>query len=359
MQFSDLKTEHERFKEAIDRRLAALFAHGKFIMGPEVRELEDELARYVGVAHAITVKSGTSALELALRALGVGPGDEVITTPFSWISAAETIALCGARPVFVDIEPASFNLDATLVERAVTARTRGIVPVSLFGQLPDFARLSAIAERRGLFVIEDGAQSFGASQAGRRSGSLSTIGVTSFFPTKPFGCFGDGGALFTNDSALSDKLRALRAHGAAERGQHALVGHNARLDTLQAAILLAKWPRVDAELDERRRLARCYDDALGSHYRTPALVPGNSHVYAQYTLRVAERDRLAARLAEGGVPTAVYYRKCLHEQPVFAGCAARGSLPEAERAAGEVLSLPLYPGLSAEDQQRVIDALVR
>ncbi|HXK20859.1 MAG TPA: DegT/DnrJ/EryC1/StrS family aminotransferase [Polyangiaceae bacterium] len=359
MQFSDLQQQHERFKEAIDRRLARLFAHGQYIMGPEVRELEDELSRYVGVAHAITVKSGTAGLELALRALGVGPGDEVITTPFSWISAAETIALCGARPVFVDIEPDGFNLNAAQVERAVTARTRAILPVSLFGQLPDFTELSAIAERHRLFVIEDGAQSFGASQAGRRSGSFSTVGVTSFFPTKPLGCFGDGGALFTSDGALADKLRALRAHGAAERGQYTLVGHNARLDTLQAAILLAKLPRLDAELDERRRLAQRYDRALAGYFRTPLLLPGNDHVYAQYTLRVAERDKLAARLSEAGIPTAVHYRKCLHEQPVFAGLATPGSLPEAERAAREVLSLPLYPGLRAEDQQRVIDALTR
>jgi UDP-2-acetamido-2-deoxy-ribo-hexuluronate aminotransferase len=359
MQFNDLKAERERFGEAIDRRLQALFAHGQYIKGPEVAELETELSRYVGVSHAITVKSGTTALELALRALGVGPGDEVITTPFSWISAAEAIALVGARPVFVDIEPHGFNLDAQQVERAVTPRTRGLLPVSLFGQLPDFTLLSAIAERHGLFVLEDGAQSFGASRAGRRSGSVSNIGVTSFFPTKPLGCFGDGGALFTSDAGIADKLRALSAHGASRPGQHTLVGLNGRLDTLQAAILLAKWPRLDAELDERRRLAARYTEALADQYRTPPVLPGNQHVFAQYTLRVDDRDRLAAQLAEQGVPTAIYYRRCLHQQPVFAGCAEPGSLPVAERAAREVLSLPLYPGLCAEDQERVIDALKR
>jgi UDP-2-acetamido-2-deoxy-ribo-hexuluronate aminotransferase len=359
MQFNDLKAERERFKAAIDGRLQALFGHGQYIMGPEIGELEAELSRYVGVAHAITVKSGTTALELALRALGVGAGDEVITTPFSWISAAEAIALVGARPVFVDIEPHGFNLDPEQVERAVTPRTRGVVPVSLFGQLPDFTRLSAVAERHGLFVIEDGAQSFGASQLGRRSGSLSSIGVTSFFPTKPLGCFGDGGALFTSDAALADRLRGLSAHGARRRGQHTLVGVNGRLDTLQAAILLAKWPRLDAELDERRRLATRYTEALAGQYRTPLVLPGNQHVFAQYTLRVDDRERLVARLAEHGIPTAIHYRRCLHQQPVFEHLAEPGSLPVAERAAREVLSLPLYPGLRAEDQERVIEALVR
>lgn len=359
MQFNDLTLQRERYRQAIDARLERLFAHGQYISGPEIAELETELGQYVGVAHAITVKSGTLALELALRALGVGPGDEIITTPFSWVSSAETILLVGARPVFVDIEPHGYTLDAEQVERAVTPRTRGLLPVSLFGQLPDFARLSALAERHGLFLLEDGAQSFGARQHGRPSGSLSRIGATSFFPTKPLGCFGDGGALFTSDTGLADKLRALRAHGAPRRGEHTLVGSNGRLDTLQAAILLAKLPRLDAELAERRRLAERYSAALGSRYRTPRVLPGNQHVFAQYTLRVDERDRLAARLSEQGVPSAVYYPRCLHEQPVFAGLAAPGSLPEAERAAREVLSLPLYPGLSAEDQDRVIDALQR
>lgn len=358
MQFFDLKAQHARYAPEIEVRLQSLFARGDYIMGPEVAELEAQLASYVGVTHAITVKSGTTALELALRALGIGPGDEVITSPFSWISAAEAIALVGARPAFVDIEPRSFNIDLALLEQSITPRTRALLPVSLFGQMPDLAGINAIADRHGLAVIEDGAQSFGATQHGRRSGSLTQLGVTSFFPTKPLGCYGDGGALFTSDPALASKLRALRAHGAALRGEHTLVGVNGRLDTLQAAILLAKLPHLETELAQRRRLAARYSAALAGICELPATSPGNSHVYAQYTLRVSERDRLAARLSEQGIPSAVYYPKCLHQQPVFAGCSAPGSLPAAERAAREVLSLPLYPFLPDADQDRVIEALI-
>ncbi len=356
MPFHDLAACHARYAPAIERRLAAVFAHGRFILGPEVAELEAALARFVGVPHAVSVKSGTLALELGLRALGVGPGDEVITSPFSWVSAAEAIALVGARPVFVDIEPEGFLLDAEKLERAITSRTRAIVPVSLFGQLPELEHINALAAQHGLSVIEDGAQSFGARRHGARSSSLTTLGVTSFFPTKPLGCYGDGGALFTRDAALADKLRALRGHGAVRPGEHSLVGVNGRLDTVQAAVLLAKLPELEADLRERRRLAQNYDAALGGVARTPRVLAGGEHVFGQYTLRVAERERVVGRLTELGIPTAVHYRKCLHQQPVFAHCAPVGSLPEAERAAREVLSLPLYPGLGAAEQQRVIEA---
>lgn len=355
--FNDLATSHARYAEAIGARLQTLFEHGQFILGPEVAELEAALAGYVGAAHAVTVKSGTMALELALRALGIGAGDEVITSPFSWISAAETIALVGARPVFVDIEPDTFLLDASRVQQAVTPRTRAILPVSLFGQLPSFEPLEAIAERLGLALIEDGAQSFGASRHGKRSGSLGSVGITSFFPTKPLGCYGDGGALFTRDADLARKLRTLRNHGAEQRGDHTQVGLNGRLDTLQAAILLAKLPSFDAELRARRELAQRYTEALSARFQTPIVAAGNEHVFAQYTLRLANRDAVAARLREQGIESAVYYRRPLHEQPVFRDAVRAGSLQEAERAAREVLSLPLYPALTEAAQARVIAAL--
>ncbi len=355
--FYDAAAAHARYAAAIDARLQALFAHGRFIMGPEVAELEAALADYVGVSHAIAVKSGTLALELALRALGIGTGDEVITSPFSWISAAEAVALVGARPVFVDIEPDTFLLDPSCVEDAVTARTRGILPVSLFGQMPDFQRLEAVAGRHGLTLIEDGAQSFGATQHGRRSGSLGSLGITSFFPTKPLGCYGDGGALFTKDADLARRLRALREHGAEQRGEHVVVGLNGRLDTLQAAILLAKLPHLEGELRARRDLAQRYTDELATRLQAPRVAAGNQHVFAQYTLRVPNRDAVVARLREQGIEAAVYYRRALHEQPVFRGAVPAGSLPEAERASREVFSLPLYPDLSAASHGRVIDVL--
>jgi UDP-2-acetamido-2-deoxy-ribo-hexuluronate aminotransferase len=357
IRFNDPTAAHARHAVAIEARLQALFAHGRFIMGPEVAELEAALADYVGVSHAVAVKSGTMALELALRALGVGPGDEVITSPFSWISAAEAVALVGARPVFVDIEPDTFLLDASRVEAAVTARTRAILPVSLFGQLPDFERLEAVAGRHGLALIEDGAQSFGATQGGRRSGSLGSLGTTSFFPTKPLGCYGDGGALFTKDTDLARRLRVLREHGAERRGEHVAVGLNGRLDTLQAAILLAKLPQLETELRRRRDLAQRYEDGLATRIQAPRVATGNQHVFAQYTVRVPNRDAVVTRLRERGIEAAVYYRRALHEQPVFRGAVPAGALPEAECAAREALSLPLYPDLTAASQDRVIEVL--
>lgn len=334
-----------------------VLAHGKFILGPEVAELESELGRYVGARHALAVKSGTLALELALRTLRIGAGDEVITTSFSWISAAEAIALVGAVPIFVDIDPVTFLLDPAAVERAVSARTKAIIPVSLFGQMPDLERLGELAADHGLAVIEDGAQSFGASRNGRRSGGATTLAVTSFFPTKPLGCYGDGGALFTNDESLAQRARMLRDHGAERRGEHTLIGVNGRLDTLQAAILLAKLPHLAADLAERRRLAARYTTELPSTLLAPVTAGGNVHVYAQYTLRAQAREHIARSLAERGIETAIYYRRALHQQPVFQRTHAARPLPIAEQAAKEVLSLPLYPGLTDAQQTRVIEVL--
>jgi UDP-2-acetamido-2-deoxy-ribo-hexuluronate aminotransferase len=358
MQFIDLQTQYQRYRSEIDGRMRTVLNHGQFILGPEVAELEGVLARYVGVKHCITVASGTDALEIALRALGVGAGDEVLTVPFTWVSTAEVIGLVGAKPVFVDIEPDSYNLNPGLLEQAITPRTRAIIPVSLFGQMPDYDRINAIAARHRLSVIEDGAQSFGATQRGRRSCGVTLIGSTSFFPAKPLGCYGDGGALFTDQDALAEKLRAIRTHGGLKRHEHPLLGMNGRFDTLQAAVLLAKMPHFEWEAQERARLGARYTEKLRPSCVVPEIMPGNTHVYAQYTIRVPNRDSVAAKLRAQGIPTAVYYHKCLHEQPVFAACGCQwGDFPVSEKASREVLSLPMHPFLPEADQDQIVAAV--
>jgi len=332
--------------------------HGHFIMGPEIAELESQLARYVGVRHAITAASGTDSLEIALRALGIGPGDEVITVPFTWISTAEVIGLVGAKPVFVDIEPATYNIAVDRIEAAITPRTKALLPVSLFGQMPDYDRINAIAARHRLAVIEDAAQSFGATQAGRRSGGVTQIGSTSFFPAKPLGCYGDGGALFTNDDALAEKMRAIRTHGGLKRHHHLLLGMNGRFDTIQAAVLLAKLPHFEWEVTERNRVGARYTELLRGACGVPDVAPGNTHVYAQYTLRVPNRDAVGEKLKAQGIPSAVYYPQCLHEQPVFANLGyRRGDFPESEKASREVISLPMHPFLTEAEQQMIAAAV--
>ena len=358
MQFIDLQEQYRRYREEIDARIRVVLEHGHYIMGPEIAELEDRLAKFVGVPHCITVASGTDSLEIALRALGIGPGDEVITVPFTWISTAEAVALTGATPVFVDIRAGDFNMDPEQVEAAVTSRTRSILPVSLFGQMPDLERIGAVAERYGLAVIEDAAQSFGAMRNGRRSCGATLVGSTSFFPAKPLGCYGDGGALFTADQALADHMRAIRTHGGLARHHHPLLGMNGRFDTLQAAILLAKLLHFEWEVARRAEIGARYTDLLRGRVGVPEVMLGNTHVYAQYTLRVPERETVAAKLRQAGIPSAVYYPKCLHEQPVFAACGGRtGGFPEAERAAREVLSLPMHPFLTDGDQDRIVEAV--
>ncbi len=358
MEFIDLKQQYRCYKPEISERMQRVLEHGHFIMGPEIAELEQALASYVGVKHCITVASGTDSLEIALRALGIGPSDEVITIPFTWISTAEAIGLVGAKPVFVDIEPATFNINVDLIESAITPRTKALLPVSLFGQMPDYDRINAIAARHGLPVIEDAAQSYGAKQRGRRSCGHTTIGSTSFFPAKPLGCYGDGGALFTDDDALAERMRAIRNHGGLKRHQHLYLGMNGRFDTLQAAVLLAKLPHFDWELGERARIGARYSAALGARCVVPEVAAGNTHVYAQYTIRVPDRDKVAERLKSESIPTAVYYPKCLHEQPVFANLGSKwGDFPESERASREVISLPMHPFLSEAEQDRVIAAL--
>ncbi|HEY9175939.1 MAG TPA: DegT/DnrJ/EryC1/StrS family aminotransferase [Verrucomicrobiae bacterium] len=362
MEFIDLKAQYRKYQTAIDQRMGAVLAHGYFIMGPEIAELEAVLAEYVGVRHCITVASGTVSLEIALRALDIGPGDEVVTVPFTWISSAEVIGLVGAKPVFVDIEPATYNMNVARIEAAITPRTKAIMPVSLFGQMPDYDQINALAAKHHLAVIEDGAQSFGATQRGRRSCGVTLIGSTSFFPAKPLGCYGDGGALFTNDDALAGKMRAIRTHGGQKRHHHPFLGMNGRFDTLQAAVLLAKFPHFHAEVEARGRIGARYAELLSSVLHSPqsvpVVLPGNTHVYAQYTLRVPNRDAVGEKLKAQGIPTAVYYPRCLHEQPVFAACGYKwGDFPEAERASREVLSLPMHPFLSESDQDTIVAAL--
>jgi UDP-2-acetamido-2-deoxy-ribo-hexuluronate aminotransferase len=358
VEFIDLKTQYQRYRVEIDTRMRRVLEHGRYILGPEVAELECALAGYVGVKHALAVASGTDSLEIALRALDIGAGHEVITVPFTWISTAEVIALVGAKPVFVDIEPVTYNIAIDQIEAAITPRTRAILPVSLFGQMPDYDAINALAAKHGLTVIEDAAQSFGATRHGRRSGGVTHIGSTSFFPAKPLGCYGEGGALFTPDDALAEKMRAIHTHGGLRRHEHPLLGMNGRFDTLQAAILLAKLPHFDLEVAERARIGSRYTELLRGVCETPAVAPGNTHVYAQYTIRVPDRDAVADRLKAAGVPTAVYYPKCLHEQPVFAPLGHRfGDFPIAEKASREVLSLPMSAFLSERDQDRVIAAL--
>jgi len=354
MDFIDLKTQQARIREELDRRMAAVLAHGRYIMGPEVVELEERLADYVGVKHAIGVASGTDALLIALMALGVGPDDEVITTPFSFIATAETIALLGAKPVFVDIDPRTYNIDARLIEEAITPRTKAIMPVSLYGQCADFDAINAIAERHGLPVIEDGCQSFGATYKGNKSCGLTTIGCTSFFPSKPLGCYGDGGMCFTNDDELAKVMREIRVHGQDRRYHHPRLGINGRLDTLQAAVLLAKLDIFDDEVEARARIGARYNELLEGIVQTPWIDSHNTSVYAQYTIQVDDRDRVQAHLKEAGIPTAVHYPVPLHMQPAFSGMGyGEGSLPIAEQAAGRVMSLPMHPYLQEHELERI------
>ena len=364
MDFIDLKTQYRRIKPSVDARIARVLDHGQYVMGPEVTELEQVLARYCGTRHCVAVSSGTDALLIALMALDVAPDDEVITAPFTFFATAEMIALIGARPVFVDIDPRTWNLDPAKLEAAITPRTRAIMPVSLYGQCADFDAINAIASRRGLPVIEDAAQSFGATYKGRRSNALSLIGATSFFPSKPLGCYGDGGALFTDDDGLAKLMREIRVHGQDRRYHHPRLGLTGRLDSIQAAVLLAKMEIFDDEVAARARVAASYErlirEAFGADgaVRAPWVEPFNTCVFAQYTVEVDRRDVVETRMKAAGVPTAVHYPVPLHEQPVFAYLDQPvGRFPLSEAAARRVISLPMHPYLTEEQQAKVIGAL--
>lgn len=359
--FIDLKIQFRALEPGIRARIDRVLEHGQFIMGPEVGELEERLAAYVGTRHCIAASSGTDTLLIAMMALGIGRGDEVITTPFSFIATGEMIALLGATPVFVDIDAASYNIDPAKIETAIGPRTRAIMPVSLYGQCADMDAINAIAQRHGLPVIEDAAQSFGASYRGHRSCGLSTIGSTSFFPSKPLGGYGDGGALFTDDDYLAKAMREIRVHGQDRRYHHPRIGINGRLDTLQAAVLLAKLERFDWEVERRQGVGAGYTALIAEacpDVVTPCIAPGNISVFAQYTIQVDDRDAIASRLGEAGVPTAIHYPVPLHRQPALQSLhAGRGDLPVADAIAKRVLSLPMGPDLSDADRRRIVAAL--
>jgi UDP-2-acetamido-2-deoxy-ribo-hexuluronate aminotransferase len=353
MQFIDLQAQYRQLKTDIDARIQRVLDHGRYILGPEVAELEERLAAYAGAKHCIGVSSGTDALLAAMLALEIGPGDEVITTPFTFIATGEMIALIGARPVFVDIDPRTYNIDPRLIEAAITPKTRAIVPVGLYGQCADMDAINAIADRHGLPVIEDAAQSFGATYKGTRSCALSTIGCTSFFPAKPLGCYGDGGACFTDDDDLATRMRQISNHGQDRRYHHARIGINGRLDTIQAAVLLAKLAVFPEEVEARARIGRRYTEHLKDRLQTPHIEPENTSVYAQYTVQVDDRDALAAALKAVEVPTAIHYPVPLTHQPALRSFAVE--TPNASIAAGRVISLPMSPWLTADEQDTVIE----
>lgn len=357
MQFVDLAAQQARIKDQIDQNIQKVLAHGKYILGPEVTELEEKLAAYCGAKHCISVANGTDALQIAQMALGVGHGDEVIVPGFSYIATAETPAVLGAKPVYVDIDPRTYNLNPEKLEAAITPYTKAIIPVSLYGQCADFDTINAIAEKHGIPVIEDGAQSFGASYQGKKSCNLTTIGCTSFFPSKPLGCYGDGGAIFTNDDELATILRQIARHGQDRRYHHVRVGVNSRLDTLQAAILLPKLALLEEEIELRNKAAANYTRLLNEAgiNSTPFLEQHNVSAWAQYTLRVDDRELVQAKLKEAGIPTAVHYPIPLNKQPAVSD--ERASLPEGDMAAEQVMSLPMHPYITEEEQTTVVESL--
>lgn len=367
MDFIDLKTQYQRIKSSVDARIAAVLNHGQYVLGPEVSELEAKLAAYVGVKHCISASSGTDTLLMALMALDIKPGDEVITSPFTFIATGEMIALAGAKPVFVDIDPQTYNIDPKKIEAAITARTKAIMPVSLYGQCADFDAINTIAKRYDLPVIEDAAQSFGARYKGKLSCAVSDIGSTSFFPSKPLGAYGDGGALFTNDDALAKIMREIRVHGQDRRYHHPRLGINGRLDTMQAAVLLAKLEVFENEVDARARIGQRYGELIHEHFanvsgehriRPPVLAPDCTSVFAQYTVEVANREQVELRMKAAGVPTAVHYPVPLHLQPVFADLKqGEGSFPASEAAGKRVISLPMHPYLTEAQQDQIVRAL--
>lgn len=356
IEFIDLKTQQARIKDQIDAAIQRVLAHGQYILGPEVAELEEKLAAYTGAKHCITVANGTDALQIAQMALGIGPGDEVITPGFTYIATAETVALLGAKPVYVDIDARTYNLDPALLEAAITPRTKAIVPVSLYGQCADFDAINAIAAKHGIPVIEDAAQSFGATYKGRKSCNLSTIACASFFPSKPLGCYGDGGAIFTNDDELAKVMRQIARHGQERRYHHVRVGVNSRLDTLQAAILLPKLGLLDEEIEKRQEVASRYTALFGKArgILVPQLETENISAWAQYTVRIVEdkRQHVQEKLKNIGIPTAVHYPIPLNKQPAVANESAQ--LPIGDSLASQVLSLPMHPYLVDKEQQLVV-----
>ena len=381
MQFIDLAAQQARIKQKIDANIQKVLAHGQYILGPEVSELEEKLAAFTGAKYCISVANGTDALQIAQMAFGIGPGDEVITPGFTYIATAETVALLGAKPVYVDVCPKTYNLDPTKLEAAITPRTKAIIPVSLYGQCADFDAINAIANKYGIPVIEDAAQSFGATYKGKQSCNLSTVSCTSFFPSKPLGCYGDGGAIFTNDDELAIVLRQIARHGQDRRYHHIRVGVNSRLDTLQAAILLPKLEIFAEEITLRQQVAQRYSqlffatestetteknisnhsvpsvDSVAKKITLPFIEEHNTSVYAQYTIQVDNRDQVQAKLNEAGIPTAVHYPIPLNKQPAVED--KNVQLPIGDAVAEKVMSLPMHPDMTEEQQVLVVKALCK
>ena len=384
MQFIDLAAQQQRIRDKINSNIQAVLAHGSYIMGPEIKQLEEKLASFVGTKHAIACASGTDALLLALMAYGVGPGDAVFTTPFTFIATAEVISLLGATPVFVDIDPKTFNIDPDKLDQAIRAlkssdpsiyplpmtynrsplTCRGIIPVDLFGLPADYERINTIAQENGLFVIEDAAQSFGAESNGKKACSLADIACTSFFPAKPLGCYGDGGMCFTDDDNLAQVMRSLRVHGqGSNKYDNVRIGVNGRLDTLQAAILLAKFEIFPEEIELRQQVAQRYTELLTpcAKLSAPSVPMGYKSAWAQYSLLARDekhRTELQAKLKDAGIPTAIYYPKPLHLQEAFSGLGYKqGDFPVSEDCASRIFSLPMHPYLKTEDQDKVVKTL--
>jgi UDP-2-acetamido-2-deoxy-ribo-hexuluronate aminotransferase len=356
MDFVNLDRQYEVLKDDINTRINNVIKHNHFINGPEVQELENTLADFVGSKHCIGVSSGTHSLELALRVIGVGFGDEVITVPFSWISTAEVISLVGATPIFVDVHPETFLIDCEKISKHITKKTKAIIAVSLFGQLPDFEKLNIISRKFNIPIIEDAAQSFGAEQKGIKSCNFADISCTSFFPAKPLGGYGDGGAIFTNNDTYAESLFMLRNHGALVRHDHRIIGTNARLDTLQAAIILAKFKIFQQEIERRIEIASIYNNFFSNYNMAPQIAENNLHIYSQYTLKFNNRINVINHLNKNSIPFGIYYPKPIHFQLAYSSLnLLMGSYPNTERVSEEVLSIPLNPYLRLDEINNVIE----
>lgn len=357
MDFIDLKRQYREYKDELTPLFDDILQNARFILGKEIKELEDKLADFVGVSHAIGLSSGTGALIAALLGLDIGAGDEVITTPYTFIATAEVISFIGAKPVFIDIDDTNYNIDISAIEAKITPKTKAIMPISLYGQTPDMDKINAIAKKHGIAVIEDGCQSFGAIYKGKLSGNISDIGTTSFFPSKPLGCYGDGGMVFTNNDELATKMRQIANHGQAERYVHKYIGFNGRLDTLQAAVLLVKFAHFDDEVKARAKIGANYSALLAD---APVITPKvmdytDRHVYAQYSIRVNNRDEIQAHLKESNIPTAVHYAVPIHLQEAYAMYGyAKGDFPVSEKVANEIMSLPMHAFLTEAEQETVV-----
>lgn len=358
MEFINLKRQHRLLERKINQRISNVLHHGQYIMGPEIRELEDSLKSFTHSKHCITVSSGTDALLISMMALGIGRGDEVITSPFTFFSTVETIILTGAKPIFVDINPETFNIDEEKIEDKISSKTKAILPVSLFGQCANISKINEIASKNNLAVIEDGAQSFGSTHFQKKSCSLTTIGCTSFFPSKPLGCYGDGGAIFTNDDNLAEIIKEIRAHGQSKRYQHSRIGVNGRLDTIQAAILLEKLKVFESELSKRIEIASTYNKLLYNFQqdlKLPIVGKGNKHIYSQFSILSSKRDDLAISLKSKGIPTAIHYPIPAHKQRCIVS--GRLDLHFSEKVSNEIISIPMSPYISLYEQKKVVSAI--